>query len=476
MNTLKGRMIASYSLISLLIIVILGILINFSVDKGFENYAITQRSQQIDSIISQVNQRFDEGTDLYNVDGLEMIGNAALQNGIFMHVQTLKKEIDWDIQQHKAQECMIQLQHTDKNMHSLYPNFQGGYTEDTYDLKYNDKVVGYLTAGYYGPYSLNDNELILIKGLNRSIIILGVVFLLIAIIFGIFMARHVAAPIVKATKAAQKIAGGDFEVQIQETTSMRETARLINSINEMAEELKRNEQQKKQLSADVAHELRTPLNNLQSHMEAMIDKIWEPSTERLQSCHVEIMRLIQIVTQLQDLYTLESKNTHIENDYFDFIDLYKSIFTDFEMTIKSKGIRLMGQIPSPAPIYANMPRLKQCMVNLISNAIHYTPEGKNVTVLYEKQENHIELRVCDEGSGIAAEELSHIFERFYRVDKSRSYMTGGMGVGLSITKAIIEAHGGTIYAESQKETGTTFIISLPWGDFDNHHKIPISLS
>ena len=473
MNTLKGRMIISYSLISLLIIFTFAILINFSVNKGFENYAVTQRKHQIDNIISEVNQEFDAGTELYNTDGLEVIGNAALQNGIIMHIQTIKKEVDWDIRQHKEQECLILIQHADKNMHSLYPNFQGEYREDTYDLRYKDKIVGYLTAGYYGPYSLNDNEIILIKGLNQAIIFLGVAFLLTAIILGIFMAKRIGAPITKVTKAAQKIAGGYYEVQIQETTSMLEIARLIASINEMAWELKRNEQQKKQLSADVAHELRTPLNNLQSQMEAMIDKIWEPSAERLQSCHVEIMRLTQIVTQLQDLYKLENKNVHMEKQHFDFMDLYKSIFIDFEMTAKGRGVQLMRQIPSPAPIYADMQRLKQCMVNLISNALHYTPEGKNVIVTYEKQEDHIELSVCDQGSGIAAEELPHIFERFYRVDKSRSQLTGGMGVGLSITKAIIEAHGGTISVESQIGRGTTFIISLPYG---NPHNIPTSFS
>lgn len=461
MNTLKNKLLFSYLMISLLIVISLSVLFNLSLDKIFEQYAITQRKQQIDKIITQVNQQYLKETGLYNIDGLEVIGNAALQNGIMVHIQTVNKEIDWDIKLHKAQECQMLLQHIETNMHSRYPKFQGGYTEDNYDLKYNDKIVGYLTIGYYGPYSLNETEIALINTLNRSLMALGAIFLLIASALGIFMSIRITNPIASVIYTAQEIADGNFGTQTKESSSTKETADLITSINEMSLKLANKEQQKKQITADIAHELRTPLSNLLGHMETMIDGFWEPTTERLQSCHAEILRIIQIVEQLKELNLLESKRDLLDRENFEFSDLCKSLIKDFEVKARNKGIQLLVKLPSPAPIYGDMNRLKQCMINLIANAINYTPTGGSVIVEYDKTEHHVILQVSDNGAGIHNNDLPHVFERFYRIDKSRNQMTGGMGIGLSITKAIVDAHGGTISVKSQLGIGSTFIISLP---------------
>lgn len=461
MNTLKNKMIISYFIISLLIVVALSTLFNLSIDKIFEQYAIGKQKQQIEEIIDQVKQQYEEETGLYHISGLEVIANAALQNGILVHIQTINNEIDWDIQQHKAQECQVLLQHAATNMNNRYPDFKGGYAEDVYDLKYNDVVVGYLKIGYYGPYSLGDNELLLINSLNRSLMVIGIVFLFVAIGLGIFMAKRISSPITSAIRTAQKIADGNYGAQIQESSATLETTNLITAINEMSKALAIKEQQKKQITDDVAHELRTPLSNLQGNMEALIDDVWEPTKERLQVCYTEILRLTVIVEQLQELNLLESNYTFIHKDNFDFSGLCNSLFNDFELKVKKKGVSLLMQIPSTAPVYGDINRLKQCMLNLVSNAISYTATGGSVTIEYEKVTCGVILRVCDTGVGIPTEDLLHIFERFYRVDKSRNHMSGGVGIGLSITKAIIIAHGGTISVESFIGSGTAFSIFLP---------------
>lgn len=461
MHTLKSKIIVTFTSVSLLIIVSLSILFNFSIDNIFKQYAFEQQKKQIEEIIIQVNEQYLEGTGLYDIDGLEVIGNAALQNGIIVHVQTINKEIDWDISRHKAEECKIVLQHAERNMHSRYPNFQGSYTEKRYDLTYNDNVTGYLTVGYYGPYSLDDNELMLINTLNRSLIGLGVIFLFIAIVLGVLITKNITTPITSVIQTSKKIAAGDYGTQTQESPNTKETAELIASVNAMSLALEKKEQQKKYITADVAHELRTPLNNLQSQMEAMIDKVWEPTTERLQSCYDEILRLIRIVLQLQELNRLESNFLQLEKSKFDFSELCESILYNFEIKAKQKDIRLINQLPAPAPVYGDLQCLKQCMVNLMSNAIKYTGREGTVIIRYQQVNNRILLQIQDTGEGIPNEDLPYLFERFYRVDISRSQKTGGMGIGLSITKAIVEAHGGTISVESHVNIGSTFTISLP---------------
>lgn len=460
MGTLKNKLILSYAVIAFLVVVCLSVIFNVSVDKIFENYAISQRNSQIKAIIEQVDEQYIESSGLYNVEGVQIVAGSALQNGIMVHVETLNKEIDWDIRQHKAQECRILLQHAETNMHSRYPNFQGGYQEDTYDLKYSGKLVGYLTVGYYGPYSLKSSELSLIGALNRTLIILGIVFLGLSVIVGVVMAKRISSPISCVISASKKIADGDYSAKAVGSSTMRETAELIESINQMSRALAVKELQKKQITADVAHELRTPLFNLLGNMEAMIDQVFAPTPERLQNCHQEITRLTKIVDQLQELNIMENNPSLLMNR-FDFSNLCKSLLSDFEVAAKSKGVRIITNLPAKAPLYGDAYRIKQCMMNLIFNALNYTSEGGTIMVEYEGQEDHVILRVRDDGTGISPDDLPHIFERFYRSDRSRNQRSGGVGIGLSITRAIVEAHEGTVSVDSTIGSGTVFTILLP---------------
>jgi len=453
--------LGSYTIISLIIVVSLSVLFNLSIDKIFEQYALKQHRKQVDKIITQVNQLYLEEGGLNNIDSLAIIANAALQNGIMVHIQSTNNEIDWDIRQHKAQECKILLQHAEINMHSRYPKFQGGYAEDTYDLKNGENLVGYITVGYYGPYSLNDSELLLIHTLNRTLMLLGTFFLVVAVIVGFIMAKRISIPIISVIRISRTIADGNYGTKVVEPSTTREIADLVKFINEMSQTLAYKEQQKKQITADIAHELRTPLFNLQGTMEAMIDHVLESSSERLQNCHSEVLRLTQIVEQLHELNLLENKQILLSKEYFDFSILCNSLYGDFEIAAKTKGVKLLRKIQIPAPVYGDITRIKQCIINLISNAINHTIAGGYICVEYENSFNCVTLRVHDNGTGISKEDLPHVFERLYRVDKSRNQTSGGMGIGLSITKAIIEAHGGTITVDSRVGSGSTFTISLP---------------
>lgn len=461
-KSLKNILIVSYSVMALLIIASLSLFFYVRTGQLFEEYAKKQQKTQIDRIISQVNQLIDKETGALDESGIDIIGYAALQNGYIIHVQSADGEIDWDVRTHQSEECYDILKHAEGNMKGKYPNFQGHYTEDTYTLEHEGTVFGTMKAGYYGPYSLSDQELELMGALNQSLLFIGVLALLGVTVLGTLIARAVSRPIDSVILVAQKIADGEYGVQAEAARGMSETEHMVKAVNGMSRALETEERQKKQITADVAHELRTPLTNLQSHMEAMMDGIWEPTSERLESCHGEILRLVRMVGQLQELYSLEKRGWEPDRTSFNLKALCDEIYRDFEISIKDKQIHFITKIQSGETMYADYSRMKQCLVNLVANALTYTPAGGTVAVIYRKTaDGRQEITVEDSGIGVPEGDLPYLFERFYRVDKSRSKKTGGMGIGLSITRAITEKHGGRIYAENREDGGARFIMILP---------------
>lgn len=218
-----------------------------------------------------------------------------------------------------------------------------------------------------------------------------------------------------------------------------------------------------QLTSDIAHELRTPLTNLQGYLEAILDGVWEADNERIHECYVEVIRLNKIVDELQELSLLEDFDFILYKEKFDFRELCLSVIRSFELASQEKNINIKLIVKSDAAILADYNRLKQVLINLISNAIKYSYENGIVIVSYYVKKGNYIIEVTDNGIGIPKEELPLIFERFYRTDKSRSKKTGGTGIGLAITKAIVENHNGSILAKSSDKLGTTFIIKLPRG-------------
>jgi signal transduction histidine kinase len=267
-------------------------------------------------------------------------------------------------------------------------------------------------------------------------------------------------PISRVIKTAQMISKGYFNDRITETTNTKEILQLTTTINDLGETLQKQETLRKRLTADVAHELRTPLATLQSHMEAMIDGIWEADTERLKSCHEEIIRINGMVGDLEKLARYEGENLILNKSKFDIYELIQHISKNYEIEFINKGIQISfsGQ---KEIIHADKDKLSQVIINLISNALKYTPKGGAVELNLKGNDNTVEVVVKDTGMGIPAQDLPYIFERFYRADRSRNRMTGGAGIGLTISKAIVEAHKGMITVKSEPYAGTEFSVVLP---------------
>jgi two-component system sensor histidine kinase BaeS len=356
------------------------------------------------------------------------------------------------------------IAHMAQNMASRYRNWHGAYTETLYPVRANFRELGAVTIGYYGPFFLSDANLSFINSLNRLLLLITLAALACAAGIGLFMARRITEPLAQVVAATRRIADGNRDVFITRRTRVRELDGISTAVNDLSRALGEQETLRRRLTADVAHELRTPLSTLQSHLEALIDGVWEPDQARLSGLHEEILRINRLVADLENLAQYDSDAVSLHRARTDIAALVAGIIRNHESQFREKGValRFPSSVGAAGPVMAVDPdKLSQAVINLLSNALKFTPAGGSVEVRVASGTLEAEIRVTDTGIGIDPEDLPRIFERFYRADSSRSRATGGSGIGLSIVKAIIEAHGGSIHAASEPGKGSEFVITLP---------------
>jgi two-component system sensor histidine kinase BaeS len=288
--------------------------------------------------------------------------------------------------------------------------------------------------------------------------------LALAVAAGLLMARGISVPLARVVAATQSIAAGNLDVRIVEKTRLREISALSSAVNGLSRGLQEQEALRRRLTADVAHELRTPLAALQSHLEALIDGVWQADPARLAGLHEEVLRINRLVQDLESLAREESGAIAIHARQTDLASLVRAVVAHHEPQFRAKGVVLSAEAPGGGVTAEVDPdKLSQAIFNLLSNALEFTPAGGRVEVRVAQASGSAEISVRDTGIGIAAEDLPRVFERLYRADPSRSRSTGGAGIGLAITRAIVEAHAGTIRAESEPGKGSVFTINLPRG-------------
>lgn len=457
--SLRTKLSLTYVFVALVCVLLLSVLANLLLEKHFKDYVIQNQERRNREVVSLVSQQYKQGSK-WDVDTIENIGINALEQGMIIRVVDASGKVIWDATVHNNGLCQQMIAHMAHNMNSRYPNWEGGYVENRYQIAAGPGEVGAVEIGYYGPYYFNDNDLDFINSLNKLLVGVGVFSLFLSLLIGTVMAKRLSTPISRVINTARMISKGFFDARIFEKSNTKEISQLTETINNLAETLEGQEALRKRLTADVAHELRTPLATLQSHMEAMIDGIWKPDTERLKSCHDEIIRISRMVGDLEKLARYESENLILNRTSFDLSGLILHIVKNFETDYLNKRIDIKFYGIEEV-LFADRDKMSQVMVNLLSNALKYTPEGGNVEIRVRSARDNVEILIKDTGNGIPEEDLPHIFERFYRADKSRNSLTGGAGIGLTITKAIVEAHRGTIEVQSKFDEGTVFIITLP---------------
>ncbi|MBU3160846.1 HAMP domain-containing protein [Clostridium frigoris] len=458
-KSLRKKLSLSYIFVTMICVVLISILSNFFLNKQFKNYVIQEHERKNQIIVTAVNQQYSTNKK-HNTDVIKSVGIEAIENGVFITVRDASGKTIWDAEAYDNSKCEEVKNHLTSTMETLFPNWKGIYTKDDYNIINNSKKVGVIEIGYYGPFYYNDNDILYSKTLNKILISVGIASLCIALIVGLLMAKRLSKPILNVIDTAEMISKGDYSQRIEKKSDIEEIDKLTRSINNLGKSLYEQEKLRKRLTRDVSHELRTPLTTLQSHMEALIDGIWEPTTDRLIGCHEEILRLNRLVGDLEKLNLYESENLILNKTKFKLGEVIKNIVFNFEKEILTKEIELIFY-DKEIVLYADKDKVRQVIVNLISNALKYTQKSGKVEVKLFQDGLYTKVSVKDSGLGISEKDLPYVFERFYRVDKSRNKLTGGAGIGLTITKSIVEAHMGTINVESTINQGTEFIIKLP---------------
>jgi two-component system OmpR family sensor kinase len=327
-------------------------------------------------------------------------------------------------------------------------------------VELNGVTVGYLLLGAQGRGASATNEQDFLDQLQRTLLIAALFAAGLGIAIGLVISRTVSRPLSQLAQAVRAFAAHNWDQRVTVGGS-EEVAEVAFAFNDMADALQQAETLRRNLMADVAHELRTPLTVLQGNLRAMLDGVYPLERGEIATLYDETRLLNRLVDDLRELALAEAGQLKLNLQPIDLMALIGSTVTNFMPVAEERNLTLSAKIDQAAAVHADPDRVAQVLRNLIANALwHTSPQGQ-ITVETQRIDRSVRVSVTDTGDGIAPEEMRHVFDRFYRSDKSRARHTGGSGLGLAIAKSLVEAMGGQIGVDSELGKGSRFWFTLP---------------
>jgi two-component system, OmpR family, sensor histidine kinase BaeS len=453
LKTLRSKILFYFLGVSMIGILVVSFFIQYGFEEGFKNYLDQNRERMITRLVGEIEKEYKNSGDYSNItiDGL-------------FHEHAMTDHLYFQLFDNRYRPQMDSLK-----IRGIFNSFglSEPYIDDedwrrkSYPIIVDKKIVGSLVAFY--PEGLIDDENTFLQTIQLYIYAAVFLMIVLAIIFSIIFSKKLTSGLNKLSFAANELQQHNLDIRIPLSGLPTEIKQLAISFNNLAESLAKEEMLRKQFTGDLAHELRTPLATLRSQIEAYQDGIWEPTPNRLQQSHEELMRLVRLVNELEKLLAAENPQMKLEKADLEAGHILLALGEMFQPLFKQKGVHLHIEEPLQEEWFrADKDRLIQILTNILNNALKYTPEDKNVTIsILSEQDDYIGFMIKDEGSGMAEDDIPHIFERFYRGDKSRDRKTGGVGIGLSIVKALMDAHQGRIKVKSKINKGTTVCLWFP---------------
>ena len=301
----------------------------------------------------------------------------------------------------------------------------------------------------------------------QAMILAAIVAILMASVFGFFFARNLVRPIRRMTETAVAIKEGDLSART-DLQGEDEISQLGQTFDAMANAMERDRKLERRLTTDVAHELRTPLMAIQATVEAMVDGVLPVDEQRLMTVDSEVMRLSRLVDQLLKLSRLENRSNPTKKEIVDVGEVVAGIIATHEAYVREAGLTLKYRADANVLVMGDPDLIRQATANLISNAVRYTDEGGHINVRVRRGESMASIAVQDTGIGLTPEEARMVFQRFWRADSGRDRESGGLGVGLTVVKEIVERHNGWVQVEGRKGEGACFTIHIPL--YDPEHR------
>ena len=312
-----------------------------------------------------------------------------------------------------------------------------------------------------GAFDVEPAEQIFLNRINVALAVGAVGGAAAAVILGVVFSRSLTRPLRELTSGARSVAAGVLDTQVP-VRSKDELGELALAFNQMNSNLSRSRDLRRQMTADIAHELRTPISIILGHAEGIREGVLEASEENIDVMHAEARRLERLVEDLRMLSLVDAGELPMEIEPVDVADLLQRTAASYRAEADERNVELRLESGKDLPVLeADDDRMIQILGNLLSNALRHTPEGGIIELSTSESDGDLQITVADSGPGITREDLEHVFDRFYRVDKSRRRDGGGSGLGLAIAKSLTEAQGGNIRAESDDGDGTRFVISFP---------------
>lgn len=309
---------------------------------------------------------------------------------------------------------------------------------------------------------MGEAEQAFLNGVRNSLWLAALVAILTGVALGYFFSQLISGPMKQLTLAARKVATGDFSQRVSTKTD-DEIGEVSIAFNTMAEQLEAKEKSRRQLLADIAHELRNPLSIIQGNLEAWLDGVITPTSDQVASVCDETVLLSRLITDLRDLSQAEAGQLKLYQKATELSEFIFAEIASVQNRCQVKQISINADLHEGLPpVLIDKDRIRQVLHNLVDNALRYTPEGGTIEIGadYAKQ-GWVTVSVSDTGAGIAVKDLPHVFDHFYKADRSRHRGHGGAGIGLAMVKRVVELHGGTVWVKSRKGKGATFYFMLP---------------
>lgn len=438
-----------FVIISILSIAFITISSNIGINYFFSDYIRDSRSRDDLKVVQYVERVYSDYEEL-NSHSLMNIMHYAFSEDVIIQIRDKNNNISWNSSSYGTLYGMV----------DEYGNNEANFSFRSYPFIYNESEIGTIDVGRPKSIISNIEDEKFIVTINSIFALASVLTFIFAVRSSTRISKKFLNPIYAIKENAKLIEQGKYKSLNDINTNTFELFELSVSVKELAERLNYQEHLRKRMTTDIAHELRTPLAAIQSHIEAFMDGVWEPNDERLSVIHGEIIRLTKLIDELSELSIVEDDEINLKLSTINLSVVLNNIIDSYEPMFLDKNINLNKKIQNEVYMMGDMDYLKRIFVNILSNAIKYTNENGSASIFLEKIKDKIRITVNDTGIGIPKEDLKYIFERFYRSDLSRNRQTGGTGIGLTITKALVEAHEGTIKIDSEVGKGTSVIIEF----------------